>query len=99
MRFMASRIFAFGPTFTLVVAAGLGVIPSPALAQIEKLTSVLENVRTAILGVGVVLFTIMIAWAGYKMGFQQARWTEVSNIVIGAVLVGGASAIAGWLIN
>ena len=99
MRFIASRIFAFGPTLTLVFTAGLGVIPSPALAQIEKLTSVLENVRTTILGVGVVLFTIMIAWAGYKMGFQQARWTEVSNIVIGAVLVGGASAIAGWLIN
>jgi type IV secretion system protein VirB2 len=87
------------PTFFLTVVGGLSLLPAPAFAQIEKLTSVLDNVRAAILGVGVVLFTIMIAWAGYKMGFQQARWTEVSNIVLGAVLVGGASAIAGWLIN
>lgn len=80
------------PTLGLLAA-------SPAFAQIEKLTSVLENVKTALLGVGVVVFTIMIAWAGYKMGFQHAKWSEVSNIVIGAVLVGGAAAIAGWLIN
>ncbi|BEV11601.1 TrbC/VirB2 family protein [Asticcacaulis sp. DW145] len=98
MCFKVPRLFSSGPASMLALTAAF-VIPSPAFAQIEKLTSVLENVRTAILGVGVVLFTIMIAWAGYKMGFQQARWTEVSNIVIGAVLVGGASAIAGWLIN
>lgn len=75
------------------------IAATPAFAQIEKLTTVLDNVKTALLGVGVVVFTIMIAWAGYKMGFQHAKWSEVSNIVIGAVLVGGAAAIAGWLIN
>ncbi|ESQ79270.1 TrbC/VirB2 family protein [Asticcacaulis sp. YBE204] len=77
----------------------MAVISTPAFAQIEKLTTVLDNVKSALLGVGVVVFTIMIAWAGYKMGFQHAKWSEVSNIVIGAVLVGGAAAIAGWLIN
>ncbi|MFP1132967.1 TrbC/VirB2 family protein [Asticcacaulis sp. W401b] len=84
----------------ILAASGvLMLAASPAFAQIEKLTSVLENVKTALLGIGVVAFTIMIAWAGYKMGFQHAKWSEVSNIVIGAVLVGGAAAIAGWLIN
>ncbi|MDI7776578.1 TrbC/VirB2 family protein [Asticcacaulis sp. EMRT-3] len=72
---------------------------SPAFAQLTKLTSVMQNVQTALLGIGVVAFTIAIAWAGYKMIFQHAKWSEISNIVIGGVLVGGAAEIAGWLIN
>ena len=71
----------------------------PAYAQIQKLTTVMDNVKTALTGIGVVAFTIAIGWAGYKMAFQHAKWSEIANIIIGGVLVGGAAEIAGWLIN
>jgi len=47
----------------------------------------------------VTLFTVAIMWAGFKMAFQQAQWSEISNLVIGGILVGGAAGIAAWLVN
>ena len=38
-------------------------------------------------------------WVGFKLAFQHAKWSEVSNIVIGAIIVGGAAGIASWLLN
>jgi type IV secretion system protein VirB2 len=74
-------------------------ITSPAFAQIAKVNTVMTNVQTVLTGVAVTIFTVAIIWAGFKMAFQHAKWTEVSNIVIGGILVGGAAGIAGWLIN
>ena len=71
----------------------------PAYAQISRVNTVMSNVQTVLVGVAVTLFTLAIMWAGFKMAFQHAQWSEVSNIVIGGVLVGGASGIAAWLIS
>lgn len=71
----------------------------PAYAQISRVNTVMNNVQTVLVGVAVTLFTLAIMWAGFKMAFQHAQWSEVSNIVIGGVLVGGASGIAAWLIS
>jgi type IV secretion system protein VirB2 len=84
------RILASGAVMALATV--------PAQAQIAQLTTVMTNVQTALTGIAVVLFSIAILWAGFKMAFQHARWSEISNIVIGGVLAGGASAIAAWLI-
>lgn len=70
----------------------------PAHAQIAQVTTVMTNVQTVLTGVAVTMFTISIIWAGFKMAFQHAKWSEISNIVIGGILVGGAAAIAAWLI-
>lgn len=70
-----------------------------AQAQITKVNTVMQNVQTTLTGVAVIAFTISIMFAGFKMAFQNAKWTEVSNIVIGGILVGGAAGIAAWLIN
>lgn len=72
---------------------------NPAMAQITKVNTVMTNVQTVLVGVAVTLFTLAIMWAGFKMAFQQAQWSEVSNVVIGGILVGGAAGIAAWLIN
>jgi type IV secretion system protein VirB2 len=81
--------------------AGTGLVAAgtlPAYAQIQQLTTVMTNVQSVLTGVSVTMFTISIIWAGFKMAFQHAKWSEISNIVIGGVLVGGAAAIAAWLI-
>lgn len=72
---------------------------SPAFAQISKVNTVMGNVQTVLVGVAVTVFTLALMWAGFKMAFQHAKWSEISNIVIGGILVGGAAGIAGWLIN
>ncbi len=71
----------------------------PAWAQITKVNSVMANVQTVLVSVAVTLFTVAIMWAGFKMAFQQAQWSEISNLVIGGILVGGAAGIASWLLN
>ena len=58
----------------------------------------MTNVQTTLVGVAVTIFTVAIMWAGFKMAFQHAKWTEISNIVIGGILVGGAAGIASWLL-
>lgn len=82
-----------------VAVALLALSASPAFAQISKVNTVMSNVQTVLVGVAVTVFTIAIMWAGFKLAFQHAKWSEVSNIVIGGILVGGAAGIAAWLIN
>jgi type IV secretion system protein VirB2 len=83
----------------LLAATGLASVAAlPAQAQIAQVTTVMTNVQTVLTGVAVTMFTISIIWAGFKMAFQHAKWSEISNIVIGGILVGGAAAIAAWLI-
>ena len=72
---------------------------SPAFAQITKVNTVLANVQSILIGVAVTVFTIALMWVGFKLAFQHAKWSEVSNIVIGAIIVGGAAGIASWLLN
>ena len=82
------------------VAISLGLfVAQNANAQIARVNTVMQNVQNILVGVAVTVFTIMIIFAGFKMGFQNAKWSEISNIVIGGILVGGAAGIAGWLIN
>jgi len=89
----------------LITAASwlLGVVvlleSDPAWAQITKVNTVMQNVQTVLVSVAVTLFTIAIMWAGFKMAFSHAQWSDVSNVVIGGILVGGAAGIAAWLIN
>jgi type IV secretion system protein VirB2 len=83
----------------MLAALGLGFLAIlPAQAQIAQVTTVMTNVQTVLTGVAVTMFTISIIWAGFKMAFQHAKWSEISNIIIGGILVGGAAAIAAWLI-
>jgi type IV secretion system protein VirB2 len=63
-----------------------------------QLNSSLSSIVTLLQGAGVLVVTVAVMWAGYKMIFQHARWADVATIVLGAILIGGASAIAGFLI-
>lgn len=76
-----------------------GLMSSPAFAQIAKVNTVMTNVQAVLVGVAITVFTIALMFAGFKMAFQHAKWSEISNIVIGGILVGGSAGIAAWLIN
>lgn len=94
-------ISATRPCSARIALAGAPLLTtcSPAFAQIEKVNTVMTNVQNVLIGVAVTAFTIALLWAAFKMAFQHAKWSEVSNIVIAGIIAGGAPGIAAWLIN
>jgi type IV secretion system protein VirB2 len=80
-----------------LLALVLALASGPVYAQLEKVNTTLSLIQTTLIGVSVICLTIAIIWAGYKMIFQHARWTDISNIVIGGILIGASGPIAAWL--
>ncbi len=89
----------FKDVSTTTAAVVMMTFVAPAFAGIGRVNTVMSNIQTVLVGVAVTAFTIALMWAGFKMAFQHAKWSEISNIVIGGIIVGGAAGIAAWLIN
>ena len=81
-----------------MVGVALLAMPELALAQAQVNTT-LQRVVDLLTGAGILVVTIAIIWVGYKMVYAGARFTDVAHILIGAILIGGAATIAGWLLG
>ncbi|MCO6521224.1 MULTISPECIES: TrbC/VirB2 family protein [Snodgrassella] len=57
-----------------------------------------NNVATLLKSLGLVILTIAIIVAGYKVMWGGSTVREVAPIVLGGVLIGSASYIAGLLV-
>ena len=73
-------------------------VASPAWAQLSQVNTLLSTIQTTLLGVGGVICSISIIWAGFRMMFQHARFGDIANVFIGGLFVGCATVIAGMLI-
>ncbi|HEB3530070.1 TPA: TrbC/VirB2 family protein [Burkholderia cenocepacia] len=91
----------FGIVLQLVGACFQSLLlADTACAQItSQASTILSDISTGLTAIGVVICTIALMWAGFKMMFQHARFGEIANIFIGSMLVGGASTIAGVLLS
>jgi len=69
-----------------------------ALAALNAGVTMLEEVKSWLLGLAAVTITIAIMFVGYRMMFNAAQWKDVAPVFWGAVLIGSAAAIAGTLI-
>ncbi|WP_153142482.1 TrbC/VirB2 family protein [Paraburkholderia agricolaris] len=74
------------------------LVTSPAWAQLSQVNTLLSTIQTTLLGVGGVICSISIIWAGFRMMFQHARFGDIANVFIGGLFVGCATVIAGMLI-
>ncbi|TDN67176.1 type IV secretion system protein VirB2 [Paraburkholderia sp. BL10I2N1] len=84
---------------SLVTAAVVTlIVTSPAHAQLSQVNTLLNTIQTTLLGVGGVICSIAIIWAGFKMMFQHARFGDIANVFIGGLFVGCATVIAAMLI-
>ncbi|WP_175031901.1 TrbC/VirB2 family protein [Burkholderia lata] len=83
---------------TLAVLTSTLLLASPALAQLSQVNTFLNTIQTTLLGVGGVICSISIIWAGFRMMFQHARFGDIANVFIGGLFVGCATVIAGMLI-
>jgi type IV secretion system protein VirB2 len=93
---MRARGFQRGILFSGV---GLSVTLAGGAQGLSKVNTLLQNVLTLLQGVSAVIVAIAVIVVGYKMIFHHAKWSEVSNVVIGALFIGAASSIASWLLG
>ncbi|WP_104722722.1 TrbC/VirB2 family protein [Helicobacter mesocricetorum] len=70
-----------------------------AAGGIDKVNTFMQNLGTALYAIGAIVLTIAFMWAGFKVMFQGQTLREVAPVFIGGVLVGSASAIAGYIIS
>jgi len=83
----------------LIVGAGLAAT-SPAMAQ--ALAPVVRGAtiaRDTVVAITLVLMTVGVGIAGYKIMFAGASFRDVSNLLFGGALAGAAAAIAAVFIN
>jgi len=81
------------------LAASAVFFSSVALAQAgppAQIATTLTNISTWLTSIGIVIITIAVMWAGYRIAFTGARFQDISNIFIGAAISGAAGVIAGW---
>jgi type IV secretion system protein VirB2 len=73
-------------------------LAEPAWAQLSQVNTFLNTIQTTLMGVGGVICSISIIWAGFRMMFQHARFGDIANVFIGGLFVGCATVIASILI-
>jgi type IV secretion system protein VirB2 len=83
---------------TTAVAVSAVIVAVPAWAQLSQVNTLLTTIQTTLLGVGGVICSISIIWAGFRMMFQHARFGDIANVFVGGLFVGCATVIAGMLI-
>jgi type IV secretion system protein VirB2 len=88
------------PSVTRTALSGLAAFgwASLAHAQLSQVNTLLTTIQTTLLGVGGVVCSISIIWAGFKMMFQHARFGDIANVFVGGLFVGCATVIAAMLI-
>jgi len=68
-------------------------------AGLERVETAMENVKTALMAASVVSVTVAVLWAGYKILFGGQTFREAAPILIGGIVIGAASQIAGMFVQ
>jgi hypothetical protein len=83
----------------VVLAAGLAAV-SPAMAQaLEPVVRGATIARDTIVAITLLLMTVGVGMAGYKIMFAGASFRDVSNLLFGGAIAGAAAAIAAVFIS
>ena len=78
----------------MVIAAGLGAT-DPAMAQaLEPVVRGATIARDTVVAITLLLMTVGVGMAGYKIMFAGASFRDVSNLLFGGAIAGAAAAIA-----
>jgi type IV secretion system protein VirB2 len=88
------------PWSAIASSIAVSLLPNIAAAQgFDKINTTATNVQAILVTIAVVVVTIAIMWAGFKMIFQGARLADVAGVLIGGTLIGGSSAFAAFIVN
>lgn len=81
---LALACILYGPLSAFAVSAGAGTL-STIIGWMQ--------------GIGVLVCTIAIMWAAFRIMFQGARINDVAPVFVGGILFGSAALIAGMVIS
>lgn len=84
-----------GLASAVFLAAVATVVCDPAAAQ--ALAPVVRGatiIRDTVVGIALLVMTVAVGVAGFRVAFAGASFRDVSNLVVGGALAGGAAAIA-----
>lgn len=85
------------PLFLVLIS--LFLLPEAYAKDLDKVKTVMDTIQKSLSTIAVSVFTVCIMWAGYKMAFQGARWSDIAHIVIGGLIFAAASGIASMLVG
>lgn len=92
--------FSHYGAFALTALVGVALLAAPEAAYAQaEVTSFLTKVVNWLKAGGLLIVTLAIMWVGYKILFAGARFADVAYVFIGALFIGSAATIAGWLIG
>ena len=78
----------------MVIAASLAAT-NPAMAQaLEPVVRGATIARDTVVAITLLLMTVGVGMAGYKIMFAGASFRDVSNLLFGGAIAGAAAAIA-----
>ncbi|EPH0831027.1 MULTISPECIES: TrbC/VirB2 family protein [Klebsiella] len=75
------------------------LLSSPVLAAdsgFNKANETLNNTSTGLLGLAAVTITLATMWVGYKVLFDGKSLHDMRNVIIGAILIVGASGFGAY---
>ena len=75
------------------------LLSAPALAVdggFNKANETLSNTSTGLLGLAAVTITLATMWVGYKVLFDGKSLHDMRNVIIGAILIVGASGFGAY---
>ena len=75
------------------------LLSAPALAAdsgFNKASETLSNTSTSLLGLAAVTITLATMWVGYKVLFDGKSLHDMRNVIIGAILIVGASGFGAY---
>ena len=75
------------------------LLSAPGLAAdsgFNKANETLSNTSTGLLGLAAVTITLATMWVGYKVLFDGKSLHDMRNVIIGAILIVGASGFGAY---
>lgn len=88
-----------GLLIALLATAAVAVAPEIAMAAgLEKASTFFSTLGGWLRAIGISVAGVALMWAGYKFLFQQARFQDISHIIFGSILIGGATEFAAYLL-
>ena len=82
--------------YSAVVSVLLSAPVLAANSGFNKANETLSNTSTGLLGLAAVTITLATMWVGYKVLFDGKSLHDMRNIIIGAILIVGASGVGAY---
>lgn len=85
-------------TLATLLAASAAAVAAPG-GGTTSVETLFGTIKTTMENVSLVVVTIAVIWAGYKVLFQGNQLQEVAKPLIGGIMIGAAGWIASLLVK